>query len=61
MFDLIQQHNFFVPDRVISREHIVSLIRANFRAISRCHGIFFSTVTYSVNITVRCLDVSSWR
>ena len=61
MFDMIQQHNVFVPDRVIPFENSVSLIHANVRAISRCHDTYFSIVTYSVNVTVSCLDISSWR
>ena len=49
--------NIFVPDCIIPREHLVSLICENFRAISSYHDTFFYIVTYSINVTVNNLLV----
>ena len=61
MLYLIPQHIIFVPNCSAPQKHPVSLIRGDVHEIPCCHDTFFSIVTYSVNITVRCLDVSSWR
>ena len=46
MFDSSQQHNRFLPDRVIPCEHLVSLVRGNVLTIPRCRDTFFSILTY---------------